>query len=47
MMGGCDLCRDTAKTLYAAGDWKEFDLAMPVDEPWWATTPHTYGILTK
>ncbi|BEI81799.1 hypothetical protein CcaverHIS002_0209590 [Cutaneotrichosporon cavernicola] len=46
-MGGCDLCRDTATSLFAAGDWTEFDLAMPVDEPWWATTPHTYGILTK
>ncbi|CAK9785581.1 S-adenosyl-L-methionine-dependent methyltransferase [Cutaneotrichosporon oleaginosum] len=46
-MGGCDLCRDTSTSLFAAGEWKDFDLAMPVDEPWWATTPHTYGIITK
>lgn len=47
MMGGCQMCRDTAKTLKAAGPWTEFDLAMPVDEPWWSSTPHIYGILTK
>lgn len=47
MMGGCSLCRDTAWSLRKAGDWTEYDLAMPVDEPWYAATPHTYGILTK
>lgn len=46
-MGGCDLCRDTESRLREAGPWKSVDLAMPVDEPWWASTPHTYGILTK
>lgn len=46
-MGGCDLCRRTEKSLRAAGAWADVDLAMPVDEPWWATTPHLYGILTK
>jgi hypothetical protein len=47
MMGGCDLCRDTTTRLREAGKWSSVDLAMPVDEPWWATTPHTYGTLTK
>jgi len=46
-MGGCDLCRDTESRLRQAGKWSSVDLAMPVDEPWWSTTPHTYGILTK
>lgn len=45
--GGCDLCRDTGRSLRAAGPWKEIDLAMPTDAPWWSTTPHSYGIMTK
>ncbi|EJT48281.1 1,4-alpha-glucan branching enzyme [Trichosporon asahii var. asahii CBS 2479] len=36
-----------SKSLRAAGPWKEIDLAMPTDAPWWSTTPHSYGILTK
>lgn len=45
--GGCELCRDTGMSLRAAGAWKDIDLAMPIDAPWWSTTPHSYGIMTK
>lgn len=44
---GCSLCRDTGHTLERAGDWAHVDLAMPVDEGWYAGIPHTIGILTK
>ncbi|EKD03368.1 hypothetical protein A1Q2_02348 [Trichosporon asahii var. asahii CBS 8904] len=44
---GCSLCRDTGRTIEQAGDWAHVDLAMPVDEGWYAGIPHTIGILTK
>jgi hypothetical protein len=46
-MGGCDLCRDTESRLRNAGKWSSVDLAMPADEAWYITLPHTWGVLTK
>lgn len=45
--GGCQLCRDTEKALREAGPWSKVDLKQPPEEPWHATIPHIFGILTK
>ncbi|KAH7383849.1 hypothetical protein BKA66DRAFT_397183, partial [Pyrenochaeta sp. MPI-SDFR-AT-0127] len=46
-LGGCQLCRDTGKTLRQAGPWARIDLAQPPEEPWHQTVPHIFGTLTK
>lgn len=47
MLGGCQLCRNTPKTLIEAGPWSKIDLAQPEAEPWYHPLPHTLGTLTK
>jgi hypothetical protein len=46
-IGGCNIRRDTISHLKAAGPWTKFDLVEPVEERWYSTLPHAYGILTK
>ncbi len=46
-MGGCQMTRDTAKWLKAAGPWSEIDLHQLEGEPWHFTMPHIIGVLTK
>ncbi|CAN8105632.1 unnamed protein product [Discula destructiva] len=47
MIGGCELCRNTSKTLLEAGPWSDIDLAQPKGEPWYHPLPHIIGTLTK
>ncbi|KAK3358879.1 S-adenosyl-L-methionine-dependent methyltransferase [Lasiosphaeria hispida] len=46
-IGGCELRRDTEKTLREAGPWSLVNLSQPPQEPWFHSLPHIYGILTK
>ncbi|KAF9368431.1 hypothetical protein CPB97_004628 [Podila verticillata] len=46
-MGSCRLCRDTEKSLRAAGVWQEVDLAPPSDQPVYSVVPHIVGTLKK
>ncbi|GFP56920.1 hypothetical protein ACSS6W_004549 [Trichoderma asperelloides] len=46
-LGGCELCRDTEKSLRAAGIFKEVDFVQPVDQPPYQVLPHKIGVLTK
>lgn len=46
-LGGCQLCRDTESHLRNAGPWEKINLAQPVEEMWYGTVPHIYGVLTK
>ncbi|KAF2853350.1 S-adenosyl-L-methionine-dependent methyltransferase [Plenodomus tracheiphilus IPT5] len=46
-LGGCQLCRNTQKTLREAGAWTKIDLEQPPEEPWHATVPHVFGTLIK
>ncbi|KAJ4403193.1 hypothetical protein N0V82_010693 [Gnomoniopsis sp. IMI 355080] len=46
-IGGCELCRNTPKTLIEAGPWSKIDLAQPEGEPWYHPLPHILGTLTK
>jgi hypothetical protein len=46
-LGGCQLCRDTEKSLRAAGIFKEIDFVQPVAQPPYQVLPHKIGILTK
>ncbi|KAK5992309.1 Thiol S-methyltransferase TMT1B [Cladobotryum mycophilum] len=45
--GSCRLCRDTERYLWNAGEWKEFNIAQPPDEPSYAVCPHIIGTVTK
>lgn len=47
ILGGCQLCRNTPKTLVEAGPWTKVDLAEPEGEPWYHPLPHILGTLTK
>ncbi|KAF9740681.1 hypothetical protein PMIN06_005011 [Paraphaeosphaeria minitans] len=47
IIGGCELCRDTKKSLLQAGSWEKVDLVQPPEETWYATVPHIFGTLTK
>lgn len=46
-LGGCELCRDTEKSLRAAGIFKEVDFVQPVDQPPYQVLPHKIGVLIK
>ncbi|KAK1255329.1 hypothetical protein MKX08_009324 [Trichoderma sp. CBMAI-0020] len=46
-LGGCELCRDTEKSLRAAGIFKEIDFVQPAAQPPYQVLPHKIGILTK
>ncbi|KAG0318903.1 hypothetical protein BGZ99_005366 [Dissophora globulifera] len=46
-MGSCRLCRDTEKSLRAAGVWQEIDLAQPPDHTGYEVIPHIIGTLKK
>jgi SAM-dependent methyltransferase len=46
-LGGCQLCRDTEKSLRAAGTFKEIDFVQLVAQPPYQVLPHKIGTLTK
>ncbi|KAI1737011.1 S-adenosyl-L-methionine-dependent methyltransferase [Xylaria scruposa] len=46
-IGGCEMCRDTEKTLREAGPWAKIDLGQPPAEMWYHCLPHILGVLTK
>ncbi|KAI3326146.1 S-adenosyl-L-methionine-dependent methyltransferase [Xylariaceae sp. AK1471] len=46
-IGGCELCRQTEKTLREAGPWTSIDIGQPPAEPWYHSVPHILGVLTK
>ncbi|KAG9062147.1 hypothetical protein KI688_006479 [Linnemannia hyalina] len=46
-MGSCRLCRDTEKSLRAAGVWQEIDLAQLPDQTGYEVIPHIIGTLKK
>ncbi|KAF9880728.1 hypothetical protein CkaCkLH20_01770 [Colletotrichum karsti] len=46
-LNGCELCRDTRKTLMNAGPWDKVDVAQPPIEPWYQIVPHIFGTFTK
>ncbi|KAI0446980.1 S-adenosyl-L-methionine-dependent methyltransferase [Xylaria telfairii] len=47
LIGGCELCRQTGKTLREAGSWTAVDIGQPPDEQWFGTVPHILGVFTK
>ncbi|KAL0942845.1 methyltransferase domain-containing protein [Colletotrichum truncatum] len=46
-LNGCQLCRNTGKTIKSVGPWEKIDLARPPVEPWYQLVPHIFGTLTK
>ncbi|KAI0471270.1 S-adenosyl-L-methionine-dependent methyltransferase [Xylaria cf. heliscus] len=46
-IGGCQLCRETGKTLREAGPWTNIDIGQPPTEMWYGTVPHITGVFTK
>lgn len=46
-IGGCQLRRDTERSLRRAGKWKSVDLVFTGGDEWCAVCPHIYGTLTK
>ncbi|KAI0179338.1 S-adenosyl-L-methionine-dependent methyltransferase [Hypoxylon sp. FL1284] len=46
-LGGCQLCRQTEKTLREAGPWTKINVGQPPDEPWFHSVPHILGVFTK
>ncbi|KAK2058276.1 methyltransferase domain-containing protein [Colletotrichum caudatum] len=46
-LNGCQLCRDTGKTLRSAGPWADIDVSQPPTEPWYQIVPHIFGTFTK
>ncbi|KAI0186449.1 methyltransferase [Xylaria flabelliformis] len=46
-IGGCEMCRQTEKTLREAGPWAKIDLGQPPAEMWYHCLPHILGVLTK
>ncbi|TKW54282.1 hypothetical protein CTA1_6450 [Colletotrichum tanaceti] len=46
-LNGCQLCRNTEKTLRSAGPWHDIDVVQPPSEPWFQVVPHIFGTLTK
>jgi len=47
MLGGCQLRRNTRKSIEQAGPWTKIDVAQPPEEQWYATVPHVFGTFTK
>ncbi|KAI1428635.1 S-adenosyl-L-methionine-dependent methyltransferase [Xylaria sp. FL1777] len=47
LIGGCELCRPTEKTLRETGPWASIDVAQPPEEPWYSSVPHVLGVFTK
>ncbi|KAG4218079.1 hypothetical protein PC116_g33441, partial [Phytophthora cactorum] len=47
MIGGCQLNRQTEKTLREAGPWEKIDVGQPPIEPWYQVVPHILGVFTK
>ncbi|KAF9992364.1 hypothetical protein BGZ80_005947 [Entomortierella chlamydospora] len=47
LMGSCRICRDTEKSLRAAGVWQEINLGQPPDETASNVLPHIAGTLKK
>ncbi|KAI1434340.1 S-adenosyl-L-methionine-dependent methyltransferase [Xylaria sp. CBS 124048] len=47
LLGGCQLCRQTEKTLREAGHWSSIDVGQPPAEPWYHSLPHILGVFTK
>ncbi|KAF0317212.1 Methyltransferase-like protein 7B [Colletotrichum sp. SAR11_59] len=46
-LNGCELCRNTRKTLESVGPWEKIDVARPPIEPWYQLVPHIFGTFTK
>lgn len=46
-LGGCQLRRDTGKTLREAGPWSHVDFTTFEQEPWFNVCPHSLGVFTK
>ncbi|KAI1128824.1 S-adenosyl-L-methionine-dependent methyltransferase [Nemania abortiva] len=46
-IGGCELCRQTGKSLKEAGPWTSIDIGQPPTEPWYQLVPHILGVYTK
>ncbi|KAI0110821.1 S-adenosyl-L-methionine-dependent methyltransferase [Nemania sp. FL0031] len=46
-IGGCQLCRQTGKSLKEAGPWTSIDIGQPPAEPWYQLVPHILGVYTK
>ncbi|KAI3342479.1 S-adenosyl-L-methionine-dependent methyltransferase [Ustulina deusta] len=47
LVGGCELCRPTEKTLRETGPWAKIDIGHPPEEMWFHTLPHILGVFTK
>lgn len=47
IMGGCKVCRPTAKSILAAGPFSEINIAQPEGEPPYMVFPRIIGVLTK
>ncbi|KAF9974979.1 hypothetical protein BGZ73_001508 [Actinomortierella ambigua] len=47
LMGSCEMCRETEKSLMAAGVWQQVDLAAPEGDSPYAVLPRLYGTLQK
>ncbi|CAO2647774.1 Nn.00g086960.m01.CDS01 [Neocucurbitaria sp. VM-36] len=47
LIGGCQLCRDTERSLREAGAWSNIDVAQPPEEMWAHVIPHRIGTFTK
>jgi SAM-dependent methyltransferase len=46
-LGGCELRRDTGRSLREAGPWSEVDLVFREKDDWCSVCPHIFGTLTK
>ncbi|OLN86389.1 Methyltransferase-like protein 7B [Colletotrichum chlorophyti] len=46
-LNGCQLCRNTGKSIKCAGPWENIDVSQPVAEPWYQMVPHILGTYTK
>ncbi|KAI1203368.1 S-adenosyl-L-methionine-dependent methyltransferase [Nemania serpens] len=47
VIGGCEMCRETEKSLREAGPWTTIDIGQPPVEPWYHCLPHILGVFTK
>ncbi|KAI1112643.1 S-adenosyl-L-methionine-dependent methyltransferase [Nemania sp. NC0429] len=47
LIGGCEICRETEKSLRAAGPWSHIDIGQPPVEQWYHSLPHILGVFTK
>ncbi|QSZ36838.1 hypothetical protein DSL72_006721 [Monilinia vaccinii-corymbosi] len=46
-LGGCEITRDTEKSLREVGKWSKIDLKQPAEEPSYKILPHVMGVLEK